>query len=599
MPPGLAIREIGPRLYAIAGVPSSAGTFGFTLAITDACGRSGQANLAITVSAAAGTTAISASPSGAQFTVQQFDTASPPDQSIALSSATPVSYFVSLAPGTSGNWLSASGSVSGAAPATIKLHVANYSTLAAGTYTAGVVVNLSAGGPPLIVPVTLTITPSAAITVSPASVTLTVAATGSDKTASQTVSVDAPQAVAYSVSATTQSGGGWLSISKTSGTTTDTFDIDANAGSLPPGTYSGTVTVTPVSAPGPTQSIAVSLVVTTSAEVMPTPGAITVVYRAGDPAPAAQSISLDTLGGDAATFSIAPDAPWVTASPNAGSAPGSVSVTVDPTGLSAGAHYASVVISTPAAANGQMSIPVTLFVPTPNPAVKSVQNAASFASGPVAPGEAVVIYGSHLGPPFLVSGTAANGVQSTTAGGVQVLFNGTPAPILYAREDVVSAIVPFGVASGSSATLQVSVVGLLSNAVTLSTAAAAPGIFTSGSGQAIAVNADGSLNGPGHGAPPGSVIGVYVTGGGATSPASKDGQLSNGASQALAQQVTAQVNGIDSTVVSAGNAPGFPAGVSLVQVQLPASLPASTAVSITVAVGGASTQAGVTVYIGP
>jgi uncharacterized protein (TIGR03437 family) len=601
LPPGLAIREISPRTYAIAGVPGSGGTFAFTLAITDACGRSGHLNFSIAVSAAAVSSPfISISPVSAQFTVQQSDTTSPPDQAIALSSSTPVSYFASLAPGTGGNWLSAAGSVAGAAPSTITLHVANYSTLAAGTYMADVVINPSSAGPPLLVPVTLTVTPSAAVTISPASVNLTVAANGGGaSTATQTITVQAPAPISYSVSATVQSGGTWLSISKSNGTTDDTFDVLANAASLPPGTYTGTVTVSPTSALGPRRQITVTLVVTTSAEVMPDPAAMTVVYHAGDSMPPAQSVSLGTLGDAAATFSVSADAPWATVAPNQGSAPATITVAVDPTTLSAGAHYASIVISTPAAANGHMSIPVTVFVPTPNPVIQSVQNAAGYTSGPVAPGEAVVIYGSYLGPPFLASGTAVKGIQTTNLDAVQVTFNGTAAPILYARTDVVSAMVPFSVVPGSAVTMQVTFLSRQSDPFSLSAAAAAPGLFTSGSGQAIAVNADGSLNGPGHGASPGDVIGVYMTGGGATSPPSKDGQIAVDTSQVLAQQVHAQVNGIDSTVVYAGNAPGLVAGVSLVKVQVPSGLPRSAAVSITVSVIGVTTQAGVTVYIGP
>jgi len=601
LPPGLAIREISPRIYAIAGVPITGGTFPFTLEITDACERAGSSSLSITVSAPAGSTGpISASPVSAQFTVHQFDTSSPPDQTIALSSSTPASYFVSLAPGTGGNWLSAAGPVSGSSPAAITLHVANYSTLAAGTYTADIAINLSGGGPPLLVPVTLTVTPSAALAMSPAAVNLTIAANGGGaSTVTQTITVQSPQTISYSLTATTQSGGAWLSLSKTNGATDDTFDLLANGASLPPGTYTGTVTVQPTSASGPKRLIAVTLVVTTSVEVMPDPGTIAVVYRAGDSMPAAQSISLETLGNAAATFSISADAPWVTVSPNTGSAPATISITVDPTALSAGAHYASVIVSTPAAANGQMSIPVTVFVPTPNPVIQSVQNAASYAPGPVAPGEAVVIYGSYLGPVFLASGTAQNGLQPTNVAAVQVMFNGKAAPILYARADVISAMVPFSVVPGNALTMQVSVEGRQSNPVSLSTAAAAPGIFTSAPGQAIAVNPDGSLNGPGHGASPGDVIAIYMTGGGATSPPSKDGQIAADTSQALAQKVSAQVNGIDSTVVYAGNAPGLVAGVSLVQIQLPGSLPASAAASIMVSVSGAAAQPGVTVYIGP
>ena len=175
-----------------------------------------------------------------------------------------------------------------------------------------------------------------------------------------------------------------------------------------------------------------TLVVATSAEVMPDPGTMTVVFHAGDPM-SAQSVSLGTLGGASAAFSVSADASWVTVAPNAGSAPAAIMVAVDPTSLTAGAHYASIVVSTPAAANGHMSIPVTVFVRTPNPVIQSVQNAASYTSGPVAPGEAVVIYGSYLGPLFLTSGTAVKGIQTNSLGSVQVTFNGIAAPILYAR----------------------------------------------------------------------------------------------------------------------------------------------------------------------
>jgi uncharacterized protein (TIGR03437 family) len=599
LPPGLAVREISPRVYAIAGVPGGAGTFAFTLAITDACGRTGHASLSITVSSSAGATGpISASPTSAQFTVQQFDTTSPPDQSIALTISTAVSYVMSLAPGTGGNWLSAAGGVPGAASA-ITLHVANYATLDPGTYSAAVVINLSGGGPPLVVPVTLTVKPSVIISASPANVTLTVAATAAGgTTTTQTIAVQAAQPVAYSLTATVQSGGGWLSLSKASGTAGDTFDIIANGASLAPGTYTGTVTIAPTTMPGPPQNIAVTLVVTTSDEVMPWPGTIAVVYRDGDPQPAAQSISLSTVSGGPEGISVSSDAPWVTVTPNATSAPATFSITVDPMGLDPGAHYASIVVSSLAAASGRMSIPVTLFLPTPKPVIQSVQNAASFASGSVAPGEAVVIYGSNLGPPFLVSGTVANGVQSTGLGGVQITFNKTAAPILYVSDNVVAAMVPFSVAAAAAVTLQVSLLGQQSDPFSLTAAATAPGIFTSGNGQAIAVNPDGSLNGPGHGASAGDTVGIYITGGGVTSPSSKDGQFAAGTTPALAQPVSAQVNGVPSTVVSSGSAPGLVAGVSLIQVQIPAGVPAGAA-SVAITVGGVSTQPGVSVYIGP
>jgi uncharacterized protein (TIGR03437 family) len=600
LPAGIAIREISPRLYAIAGVPGAAGAFTFTISITDGCGRTGSSSLSMSVGTAVATAVpIFVSPGNVQFTVRQSDTASPPDQPVAMTSSTSFSYLVSLIPGTGGNWLSAAGPVSGSPPATIVLHAANYSTLPAGTYTGGIAITPSSGGPPLLVPVTLQVLPSAALTVSPAAVTLTVGANaGAGSTGAQTISVQAPQTATYSVNFTVQSGGNWLSVSKTTGTSGDTFDINANAGSLPPGTYNGTVTVTPTAPTGPTQTILVTLVVVTAGEVMPTPGMLTLVYRAGDPVPAPVSISLQTLGGTA-PFTASADSAWVTVTPGSSSAPGTLSVAVDPTTLTAGAHYASLIISTPGAAGSRMSVPVTLFIPTPPPVITSVQNAASFASGAVAPGEAVAIFGSYVGPPFLVMGTETNSVQSTQVGSVQVSFNGIAAPILYARQDVVSAMVPFGITPGKSIPLQVTVAGLSSAPFTVSTAAAAPGIFVGAGGQAIAVNADGSANGPGSGASPGDVVGIYLTGGGATTPASKNGQIATDTSAVLAQPVVAQVNGIGTTVVSAGNAPGFPAGISLLQIQLPGNLPRGAAASLTITIGGVAAQSGVTIYIAP
>src|ERR1035438_7849247 len=87
--------------------------------------------------------------------------------------------------------------------------------------------------------------------------------------------------------------------------------------------------------------------------------------------------------------------------------------------------------------------------------VSAVTSGASNLSGPVAPGEVIVIWGSGLGPAQLAQYQAdSNGLVPTSVGGTSVYVNGVLAPMLYASANQVAAVVPFGV-SGSLAQLYV------------------------------------------------------------------------------------------------------------------------------------------------
>src|ERR1019366_5533 len=59
-----------------------------------------------------------------------------------------------------------------------------------------------------------------------------------------------------------------------------------------------------------------------------------------------------------------------------------------------------------------------------------VVNAGSFAGGGVSPGEIVTVFGSNIGPLSLAGVQVADGQLTTSAGGTQVLFDGTPAPMI-------------------------------------------------------------------------------------------------------------------------------------------------------------------------
>jgi uncharacterized protein (TIGR03437 family) len=255
--------------------------------------------------------------------------------------------------------------------------------------------------------------------------------------------------------------------------------------------------------------------------------------------------------------------------------------------------------------NGQLSgwsatNPAPL-IPAPQFTVAAVTNDASFASGSVAPGEAIAIFGVNLGPATAQVLEVANEKATTNLGGVQVLFDGNPAPMVLASSGQLAAIVPFEVKIDSTTTIQVMYGGVVSAAVAAPTTAAAPAIFTadsSGKGQGAILNQNYSYNNSSNPAAAGSVAMLYLTGAGAMTPAAVDGSVNaNPASLGqTALPVTAQIGGRPATVLYAGSSEGIVSGVIQVNLVVPSGLSAG-AQPVMVQVGGVATQAGVTIAV--
>jgi uncharacterized protein (TIGR03437 family) len=232
--------------------------------------------------------------------------------------------------------------------------------------------------------------------------------------------------------------------------------------------------------------------------------------------------------------------------------------------------------------------------------IGAVSSAATNLTGPVAPGEIVVIYGSGLGPAQTVPFQAQGGQVATQLAGTTVLFNGTAAPVMYTSATQVSAIVPYA-APGVSTQVVVQYQGLSTAPVSVPLAATAPGIFTAdgtGRGAAAVINRDGSSNNSGSPAPPGSVVTFFATGEGVTVPAGVDGRVTGTVLPKPVAPVTATIGGVPATVLFAGEAPNDVAGVMQVNVTVPTNLPAG-AVPLVLTVGAASSQPGVTIAVGP
>jgi uncharacterized protein (TIGR03437 family) len=255
-----------------------------------------------------------------------------------------------------------------------------------------------------------------------------------------------------------------------------------------------------------------------------------------------------------------------------------------------------------------------------------VSNAASLApiTMSVAPGELVVLYGSGLSPVSM--GVQGGQVFPPTLGGVQVLVNGTPAPIYFVTSTLISAIMPYNLSSSTSsiATIQVNNNGKMSQPLTLFISDTAPGIFSqtqNGLGYAAAVHAStGQIVTKANPAKVGETLALFMTGLGTVTPGVSDGALgpsgtlsnadvnTNGNLAVYFDDYTNQVFP-QAKIAFAGLAPGL-AGLYQLNVQVPSnvgpgdvyieiSTDSSDVNQISVPVGSSSTAAAEARHAGP
>ena len=208
----------------------------------------------------------------------------------------------------------------------------------------------------------------------------------------------------------------------------------------------------------------------------------------------------------------------------------------------------------------------------PPASILEIRNSASETTGPIAPGEVVILNGITIGPSPTANGVVpAAGVVSNTLAGVQVTFNGVAAPILYTSASATSVVVPYELAGFSNATVQVTYRGqTVSTQVPV--ALSAPGIFTldySGSGQAAVLNADGTVNRSTNPATVGSVITLFATGFGPTYPPGEDGVVNDRIFRTPQLPVTLTIGGQPATVVYSGSTFGSVQGVMQVEAIVP------------------------------
>ena len=592
-------QEVGKM--AVAAFPGSLpiGSYSGTVTVSAAgLTTSVTANLSIIAGSGTGTVTsggpITLSAQSLTFQGQVGSTALP--QSIALNTTGGTSVNFSASANSTPQFLSIS-PLGGTAPTSISV-TPTLAGLAAGTYMGSVVITNLSTNTSQTVSVTLilsgTSTGGSGLTANPSSLTFSQAPGGTPPPAQTTkVSLGSSNATITATSNTS-----WLLVTPQSGSAPLTLSVSANGASLAAGTYQGSIAIASGSA---STTIPVTLNVTASAtSITVSPNSLTFNSQTGVTAPAAQTVTVGATGASSSfTTSVqATGGSWLSATSSGGTTPATLSVSANPAGLAPGTYPGTITVT---GSSSSQTVNVTLSISSQaTPAIRIALNAASGQPGLIAPGEILALQGTNMGPITGVTAAPTSaGTFNTTLSGVQVMFDGVPAPLLFVRNDQINAIAPYAIFGKTSTQITVQYSGSTSDPLGLRVTDAAPGIFTadsSGKGAGAIVNQDGSINGPTRPAAAGTIVSIYATGEGQTNPAGQDGRVISTDLRKPLLPVSARIGGVPATVTYAGSAPGLVSGAFQVNVQIPTGLGAGP-VALDLQVGTTVSPSGVTVSV--
>jgi hypothetical protein len=337
----------------------TAGTYTGNVTVTSAGASNSPKNVPVTLTVTAATSpTMTVSPLNLTFNYQSGG-ANPAAQAVNVTGTTALPYST----GTNAAWLSVS-PASGTTPGGLSVSV-NPSGLAAGTYTGTVTVTgTGASNSPQKVSVTLAVTATPptnpSLNISPGSISFTYP-TGTSTTGTQNLSVTSSGS-AMTIAAAA-SGGAWLTVTPASGPTPATLKISANPTGLAAGTYNGKITITSSGAANSPQSVPVQLVVTGTGSgrlrVWPS-RAVSFEYEAGHSDPSPRTVRVFSSGAPLGFTAAAHGGTWISVTPSGGTTPGSLSISVDPTGLASGTYTGNVYIAAQGATG--VTVPVVLRV---------------------------------------------------------------------------------------------------------------------------------------------------------------------------------------------------------------------------------------------
>jgi uncharacterized protein (TIGR03437 family) len=251
----------------------------------------------------------------------------------------------------------------------------------------------------------------------------------------------------------------------------------------------------------------------------------------------------------------------------------------------------------------------SVFTVSATPVVQAIVSAASYAAGPVSPGEFVTLFGTGIGPSSPAGMSVINGYATLILQSVQVAIDGQSAAMIYVSANQITVQVPYTVTIGLARAVAVNNNGAIAT-TTVDTVNTAPGLFAlngNGLGQCAALtysmkSGTYTVNGTGGAATVGDIIVFYLTGEGiynlSASPAT--GYIIPTTLNPLPQLNPAPavtIGGAPATVQYAGPVVGGMLGVLQINAVVPAATTKGNSVPVSITIGAGTTQAGATLVI--
>jgi hypothetical protein len=250
-PPG-DLRTNQDLTVSVSSAALSAGAYAGTISLRTSVGTQ---TVGVSLTVAPAPVPVTLSPTSLSFSATAGGVA-PASQSLTVSATRATNFTASASVSGGATWLSVSPTGALTTNRTLTVSV-NPAGLAAGSYSGAV--SVVSGGVTRTAAVILTVNPAAStLTVAPSSLTFNATLNGGAP-AAQTVSVTAATATNFTASASTQSGGTWLSISPSGALTTNrTLTVSVRSTGLGAGAYAGSISI---AANGATRGVPVTLVV--------------------------------------------------------------------------------------------------------------------------------------------------------------------------------------------------------------------------------------------------------------------------------------------------------------------------------------------------
>ncbi len=286
-----------------------------------------------------------------------------------LSSGPNVQFTVTPTTNGGGQWLTGF-QLQNTTPATYRASVFT-NGLQPATYTGNLAIS-AAGFTTVNITVTLKVTTTSELSFTPSTTLAFTAAVGSAAQAKALIVSSSGSPLTYAAASSTQSGGSWLTISPTSGTTesaSGTINVVANPGALGVGTYAGFISA---QSPGASNTqgvvaitVAVTLTVVAAPQLTAVPSAMNFNFQVGNAVPAVQTLTIGSSAGALGftavtdTGNITPS--WLTVTPVNGTTPAQLAVSVNPAGLTPNNYAGKVTITSPGA-SGPLVVIVTLVI---------------------------------------------------------------------------------------------------------------------------------------------------------------------------------------------------------------------------------------------